>query len=192
MDPNPPKNNRTSVYLSDIIIIKSLIINKYEYFAKQAKKEGYEQISAIFVETLTQQKNHIKTLFRLLEGKQPEITVHLGFSAIGSTAENLAEAIRSEKELVEKIEGYNIDIWEDGMKKEHTKLKLFAQISQFYSERFSKLAENIETGQVFRKDQKVKWICRKCGLIYESTHALHNCPGCEHPQAYFEVLAENY
>jgi rubrerythrin len=71
-------------------------------------------------------------------------------------------------------------------------LKLFRQIKDFYAERFEKLASNIENGTVFKKDKKVKWICRKCGLIYESERALKNCPGCEHPQAYFEILAENY
>ena len=82
--------------------------------------------------------------------------------------------------------------WNEEFKQIATKLKLFRQIKRFYAERFEKLATNIENGTVFKKDKKVKWICRKCGLIFESDRELKNCPGCEHPQAYFEILAENY
>jgi rubrerythrin len=192
MTPDSSRNIKTPIYLSELIILKSMIINKYEYYAKQAKKEGFEQISAIFTETLTQKKNHIKTIYRLLESQQTEVTIEQKFSAIGSTIENLTDSLLLENELIRKIENFNTVIWAEGRKKEHTKLKLFLQISEFYVERFSKLLENIKQDKVFKKDQKVKWICRKCGLIYESTNALHNCPGCEHPQAYFEMLAENY
>ncbi len=192
MESESYKNNKTSTYLAEIIILKSQIITKYEYYAKQAKKEGFEQINSIFLETLNQEKNHIKTIFRLLKGQNPEVTMVINSSVIGTTVENLKDAINSEKEIVSKIEEYNKVIWEEGNKKEFTKLKLFEQISSFYIERFMKFSSNIENGTVFKKDKKVKWICRKCGLIHESLSALHNCPGCEHPQAYFEVLAENY
>jgi len=178
--------------LLQILLTKSQLIQKYEYFAKQAKKDGFEQISAIYTETLTQQTNHVKTLFRLLEGHQLSSTIDLFIPKIGNTIENLKDAINSELHLVSLIESALPVAWEEEQKKAHTKIKLFLQISRFYQSRFGKLLENIETGTVFRKKEKVKWICRKCGLIYEGERALHNCPGCEHPQAYFEILSENY
>lgn len=112
---------------------------------------------------------------------------------IGTTTENLAAAIASETSEEEHIfaEAEKAG-WDEGLKQIATKLKLFRQIKKFYASRFKILAENIENGTVFKKAKKVKWICRKCGLIYESERALKNCPGCEHPQAYFEILAENY
>ncbi len=178
--------------ISNLLLIKSQLIQKYTYFAKQAKKEGFEQISAIFTETLTQQTNHVKTLFRLLEGTNARAELMLSIPKIGSTAANLQDSIQSEHHVISVINEILPVAWDAGLKKEHTKLKLFLQISQFYEQRFAKLLTNIQEDTVFRKEEKVKWICRKCGLIYESERALHNCPGCEHPQAYFEILAENY
>jgi rubrerythrin len=175
-----------------IYLEKLQAINQYEYYSKQAKKEGFEQISAIFTETHTQMLNHAKTLFRFLEAHSPEISVKIIVPGIGTTAENLGTAIANENEMLALLQECEELAWTEEQKKIATKLKLFSQISQFYLERFAKLLKNIEEGTVFKKDKKVKWICRKCGLIHESERALHNCPGCEHPQAYFEVLAENY
>jgi rubrerythrin len=192
METNQPIHLYTPENLLQIMLTKSQLIQKYEYFAKQAKKDGFEQISSIFLETLTQQTNHVKTLFRLLEGAAVSSSLNLFIPKIGSTAENLLDAIQSEKQIIGLIENAMPVAWNEEQKKAHTKIKLFLQISQFYQNRFEKLHQNIETDMVFKKDEKVKWICRKCGLIYESERALHNCPGCEHPQAYFEILSENY
>ncbi len=192
METNQPIHLYTPENLLQIMLTKSQLIQKYEYFAKQAKKDGFEQISSIFLETLTQQTNHVKTLFRLLEGAAVSSSLNLFIPKIGSTAENLLDAIQSEKQIIGLIENAMPVAWNEERKKAHTKIKLFLQISQFYQNRFEKLHQNIETDMVFKKDEKVKWICRKCGLIYESERALHNCPGCEHPQAYFEILSENY
>jgi rubrerythrin len=132
-------------------------------------------------------------LFRFLEGCELQVTSTFKAESIGSTSENLVAAFEAERNQSETVFAeFEQAAWAEEFKQVATKLKLFRQIKTFYAERFEKLAANIENGQVFKRDKKVKWICRKCGLIFESDRALKNCPGCEHPQAYFEILAENY
>jgi rubrerythrin len=168
-------------------------IQKYLWFAKIAAKEGYQQIAAIFTETTEQKKSHTKTLFRFLEGNELEVTTTFKAELLATTLENLKAALEAELTQYNTLFAEAEQLaWDEGYKQVATKLKLFRQIKKFYAERFEKLAANIENGTVFKNDKKVKWICRKCGLIYESERALKNCPGCEHPQAYFEILAENY
>jgi rubrerythrin len=187
------KDTRTARNVMQAFIIETQAIQKYLWYAKIATKEGYQQIAAIFTETAEQKKSHSKTLFRFLEGNELEITGSYKAEALAGTHENLKAAIEAEKAQNEILfADFESVAWEEGLKQIATKLKLFRQIKKFYAERFEKLASNIENGTVFKKDKKVKWICRKCGLIYESDRALKNCPGCEHPQAYFEILAENY
>ena len=186
-------NSHTVQHVMRVFAIETQAIQKYLWFAKVAAKEGYQQIAAIFTETAEQKKSHTKTLFRFLEGCELEITSTFKAEPIGTTLENLKAAFEAEniqnKTVFAEAEQ---SAWDEGFKQVATKLKLFRQIKQFYANRFEKLASNIENGTVFKKDKKVKWICRKCGLIFESDRALKNCPGCEHPQAYFEILAENY
>jgi rubrerythrin len=173
--------------------IETQAIQKYLWFAKVATKEGYQQIAAIFTETAEQKKSHTKTLFRFLEGCETEITATFKTEPIGTTLENLKASVEAENnQHAVLFADFEQSAWDEGYKQVATKLKLFRQIKKFYAERFEKLAVNIENGTTFKRDKKVKWICRKCGLIYESDRALKNCPGCEHPQAYFEILAENY
>ena len=187
------KDTRTARNVMQAFIIETQAIQKYLWYAKIATKEGYQQIAAIFTETAEQKKSHSKTLFRFLEGNELEITGSYKAEALAGTYENLKAAIEAEKAQNEILfADFESVAWEEGLKQIATKLKLFRQIKKFYAERFEKLAANIENGTVFKKDKKVKWICRKCGLIYESDRALKNCPGCEHPQAYFEILSENY
>ncbi len=187
------KDTRTARNVMQAFIIETQAIQKYLWYAKIATKEGYQQIAAIFTETAEQKKSHSKTLFRFLEGNELEITGSYKAEALAGTHENLKAATEAEKAQNEILfADFESVAWEEGLKQIATKLKLFRQIKKFYAERFEKLAANIENGTVFKKDKKVKWICRKCGLIYESDRALKNCPGCEHPQAYFEILAENY
>ncbi len=186
-------NSRTAQHVMRAFAIETQAIQKYLWFAKVATKEGYQQIAAIFTETAEQKKSHTKTLFRFLEGSELEITSTFKAEPIGTTLENLKAAYEAENIQESSLYAESEQsAWDEGFKQVATKLKLFRQIKKFYAERFSKLAVNIENGTVFKKDKKVKWICRKCGLIYESDRALKNCPGCEHPQAYFEILAENY
>jgi len=189
---NPIQEGQTINKVAALYLLKLQAINQYEFFAKQAQKDGYQQISAIFTETHTQMRNHAKTLFRFLEDSEPTVNLQVKSPGIGDTTENLMAAVANEKDMLTLLKQCEDLAWSEEQKKIATKLKLFSQISQFYLDRFEKLLKNIEEGNVFKKEKKVKWICRKCGLIHESERALHNCPGCEHPQAYFEVLAENY
>lgn len=183
----------TAKHLMRAFAIETQMIQKYLWFAKVATKEGYQQIAAIFTETAEQKKSHTKTMFRFLEGCELEVTTTFKAEPINTTPENLKTAYMAEYEQHEILFAeYEQTAWSEEFKQIATKLKLFRQIKKFYAQRFEKLAANIENGTVFKKDKKVKWICRKCGLIYESDRALKNCPGCEHPQAYFEILAENY
>lgn len=184
--------SESEALITTVYQFKNQAIMEYEYFAKQAQKDGFEQISAIFLETAAQMRSHAKTLYRALEGSSADASSVMPVPPIGTTAENLKIAVAIEQRFIELMTDLEEISSAENFKKVSTKLKLFVQISEFYLLRFSKLLHNIETGTVFKKDKKVKWICRKCGLIYESDRALHNCPGCEHPQAYFEVLAENW
>jgi rubrerythrin len=187
------RESHTARNLNQILSIETLAIQKYTWYAKQAKKDGYEQMAAIFLEVAEQKKSHTKTLFRFLEGISVEMNSAFSIPPIGETLDNLRQAVESENsEATGLFVQFEKTAWDEGFKQIATKLKLFRQIKLFYAVRFNSFAENIINDRVFRREKKVKWICRKCGLIYESERALKNCPGCEHPQAFFEILAENY
>lgn len=173
--------------------IETQAIQQYLWYAKVATKEGFQQIAAIFEETAEQKKSHCKTLFRFAGGLHREIQLSMQIQPLGDTITNLKTAIEAEKEQSELLFAeYEQIARTEEYKSIAVKLKLFRQIKTFYAERFATLAENIAEGKVFTKSNKVKWICRKCGYISESEQAPQNCPGCEHPQSYFEVLNENY
>ncbi len=185
--------SRTEANLAKAWLIESANIRRYEIFAKQAKRDGFEQMSAIFLEVVEQKRSHTKTLYKFLENSNISIGVPFKSEGIGETLACLKEAAGLEiKESEGLFEEFERIAWEEGFKGVATKFKLFRRIKLFYHQRFAAFATNIEEDKVFKRDHKVKWICRKCGLIYESERALKNCPGCEHPQAYFEILAENY
>lgn len=187
------KESITAKNLMLALAIETQTIQKYSWFAKQAKKDGFEQMAAIFLEVAEQKKSHTKTFFRFLEGVSIEMNSTCSIPPIGETLGNLRQAVASENsEAGELYFQFEKTAWDEGFKQIATKFKLFRQIKIFYANRFNTFAENIINDRVFRREKKVKWICRKCGLIYESERALKNCPGCEHPQAYFEILAENY
>jgi rubrerythrin len=182
----------TAKNLLQALSAETLAIQKYSWFSKQARKDGFEQMAAIFLEVAEQKKSHSKTMFRFLEGISVEMNTTTAIPPIGTTLENLLQAAELEKNATGMYAAFEKTAWDEGFKQIATKFKLFIQIKIFYAKRFNILADNIVNDRVFRREKKVKWICRKCGLIYESEHALKNCPGCEHPQAYFEILAENY
>ncbi|MBK7028524.1 MAG: rubrerythrin family protein [Bacteroidales bacterium] len=193
MSTNEIKGTQTERNLMAAFVMESQAYQKYLWFAKVANKEGFQQMEAIFAETAEQKKSHCKTLFRFLDGCEVQLNINLKAEPIAGTLENLVASAAAETEQEEKLYSeFEKTAWEEGFKQAATKLKLFRQIKKFYASRFNKLAENIREDKVFKREGKVKWICRKCGLIYESDRALKNCPGCEHPQAYFEILAENY
>jgi len=172
---------------------ESMAVSRYEYYAKVAKKEGYEQIAEIFLETAEQEKSHAKTFYRFIEDSPIEVNALYPIAVIGNTIENLKASLEGEhEEWSEMYAVFEKTAREEGFKDVATKFKLIATIEKFHEERFTLLRENIETGKVFKREKKVKWQCRKCGYIHEGTTALQNCPACSHPQAYFEILSENY
>lgn len=187
------KGSKTEENLARAWFIETANIRRCEIFAKQAKKEGFEQISAIFTEVAEQKRSHTKTIFRFLEACEVQLPISFSsipYPGIMDCLKISSEYERTEAEnMFEEIERI---AWEEGFKGIATKIKLFRKIKLFYQQRYSKLISNLEEGKVFECDEEVKWVCRKCGFIYEGKRALKNCPGCEHPQAYFEILAENY
>ena len=154
--------------------------NKYTYFASKAKKEGFEQISALFLKTADNEKEHAKMWFKELEG-------------IGSTPENLAAAANGENyEWTDMYEGFAKDAEADGFPELAEKFRQVAAIEKMHEERYRALLKNVETAQVFEKSEVKVWECRNCGHIVVGTKAPEVCPVCAHPQSYFELHAENY
>lgn len=174
------KGSKTEANLKTAFAGESQARNKYTYFASTAKKEGYEQISAIFIETADNEKEHAKRLFKFLDG-------------IGCTADNLKEAaagenyewtsMYSEFEAVARAEGFNeiADFF-----------KSVGLVEKEHEKRYLALLENLNKGSVFKKEQQLEWKCRNCGHIHYGQEAPETCPTCAHPQAYFEVRCENY
>ncbi len=154
--------------------------NKYTYFASVAKKEGYEQISALFLKTADNEKEHAKMWFKELAG-------------LGNTAENLQHAAEGENyEWTDMYEGFARDAEEEGFAELAAKFRLVAEIERHHEERYRALLKNVETAAVFAKSEIKVWECRNCGHIVVGTAAPELCPTCAHPQSYFEVHAENY
>lgn len=185
--------NDTMSKLAALWVLESAQIRLYEIYSKQAGKDGYQQMAAIFTEVAEQKRSHTKTMYRFLDESLMESLISVKTSPIGTTLQNLEDAISFERIESEGLyAALEAQAREADLKPLATKIMLFRRIKLFYAERFNILAENIKNDRVFAREEKVKWICRKCGFIYEGEKALKNCPGCEHPQAYFEILAENY
>lgn len=166
---------------------------RYDYFSKQAKKEGLEQIAAIFEETSLNEKAHAKRFFRFLEGGMVEITASYPAGKIGSTLENLQEAAAGEnEEWTELYPEFAKVAEEEGYKEVAVAFKLIAKVEKEHEERYRKLYQNLEDGVVFEREGKVFWKCRVCGYIHEGTKPPKTCPACLHPQSYYEIKAENY
>jgi rubrerythrin len=167
--------------------------NRYEFFASQAKKEGFEQIAALFMETAAQEKEHAKRFFKFLEGNVVEITASFPAGKIGSTAENLKAAAHGEnEEWTVLYPAFAATAREEGFAEIATAFTLIAKVEAEHEKRYLKLLKNVEGGQVFKKDRKVKWACRNCGYVHEGDSAPQKCPACLHDQAFFEEKAENY
>ena len=154
--------------------------NKYTYFASRAKKDGFEQIAAIFEETANNEKEHAKMWFKELNG-------------IGDTAENLGHAADGENyEWTDMYEGFAKTAEEEGFPALAAKFRMVGQIEKHHEERYRALLANVETAKVFEKSEVKVWECRNCGHIVVGTNAPEVCPVCAHPKAYFEVHKENY
>jgi rubrerythrin len=166
---------------------------RYTRFAKKAEKEGYEQIAALFRETAEQEAVHASRFFSYLEGGMVEITASYPAGKVGSTAENLKEAAAGEnEEWTELYPEFARVAAEEGFKKISSLFKIIAEAEITHEKRYLKLLKSLENGSVFEKEEKVEWYCRKCGYVYEGKKAPKNCPACEHPQGYFELMGENY
>ena len=167
--------------------------NRYSYFASKAKKEGYVQISAIFEETANQEKEHAKRLFKLLEGGEVEITGSFPAGVIGSTLENLEEAAAGENhEHTEMYPGFAKTAQEEGLNQIADIFLAIAVAEKQHEKRYNDVAANIKAGSVFKRDTEVTWRCRNCGYLHTGTEAPDPCPACDHAQAHFELLGENY
>jgi len=187
------KGTKTEKNLLTAFAGESQARNRYTYFAKQAKKDGFVQMQLIFEETANHEKEHAKRLFKFLEGGEVEITAAFPAGKIGTTTENLKEAAAGEKhEWTSMYPGFADVAEKEGFKEIAVVFRNIAKAESFHESRYLGLLKNIECGQVFKKEKKVKWKCNNCGFIYEGTEAPEKCPACAHPKEYFEVLAENW
>lgn len=193
METKSLKGTRTEQNLLKSFAGESQARNRYEFFAKVAKKEGYEQISAIFMETAAQEKEHAKRFFKFLEGGMIEITAAFPAGIIGTTKENLKAAAEGENEEWTELypEFANI-AKEEGFPEVAAAFTLIAKVEAEHERRYLKLLQNISEDKVFVKDGKVWWECINCGYVYESEKALEKCPACLHPKAYMQVREDNY
>ena len=166
---------------------------RYTYFASAAKKEGYEQIAAIFLETAEQEKEHAKRMFKWLEGGMVEITASYPAGVIGTTLDNLKAAAAGENEEWTADYPKFADVADaEGFPEIAVMYRNIAVAEKGHEERYLAFVKNIEAGQVFEKDEEVVWQCRNCGYIFVGKDAPKVCPACLHPQAYFEVKKENW
>ncbi len=167
--------------------------NRYTYFAGQARKAGFVQISDIFAETADQEKEHAKRLFKLLEGGEVEIAGAFPAGMIGSTVENLrASAAGENHEWTDMYPGFAVVARDEGLDAVAAVFEAIAVAEKQHEKRYLDLAENIEAGRVFKREQEVVWRCRNCGYLQAGTEAPEMCPACAHPRAHFELLGENW
>ena len=190
---NSIKGTQTEKNLLKAFAGESQARNRYDFFAKQAKKEGLEQIAAIFEETAENERSHAKQFFKFLEGGMVEITASYPAGVIGNTLENLKASAEGENEEWTRLYPEFARVAEtEGFKAVASLFKIIAKIEKAHEERYKKLYHNLESGQVFERDGKVVWKCRVCGYLHEGKKPPQNCPACQHPQAYFELQNENY
>ncbi|MFH1996974.1 MAG: rubrerythrin [Candidatus Omnitrophota bacterium] len=167
--------------------------NRYTYFSSVAKKAGYEQIAAIFLETAENEKEHAKLFFKLLEGGETEITATYPAGIIADTAANLEAAAGGEHlEWTKLYKEGGETARKEGFEKAAIQFEMIAKVEEQHEKRYRKLLANVKGGKVFKKGSPLKWKCRNCGYIHEGAEALDKCPACAHPQAYFEIHCENY
>jgi len=187
------KGTQTEKNLLTAFAGESQARNRYTYFASQAKKEGYVQISDIFTETANQEKEHAKRFFKFLEGGEVEIAAAFPAGVIGTTLENLKAAAAGEHyEHAEMYPGFAKVAREEGFNAIAEVFEAISVAEKQHEKRYDDLAANIEAGKVFKKDETVTWRCRNCGYLHEGEEAPELCPACDHPQAHFELLGENW
>jgi rubrerythrin len=162
--------------------------NRYTFFASQAKKDGYEQIAAIFLETADNEKEHAKRFFKFLEGGEVEITASYPAGIIGSTKENLKAAADGEQEEHTKLYPHFAEVAkQEGFSEISVTFRTIALVEKHHEARYRKLHKQVGDGTVFKKEKVVRWKCRNCGYIFEGKTPPAKCPACEHPESFFEV-----
>ena len=167
--------------------------NRYTYFSSAAKKEGYEQISRIFLETAENEKEHAKVFFKYLEGGEVEITASYPAGMIKNTLSNLEAAAAGENmEWTALYSDFAKVAKEEGFAEVARSFEQVAKVEKFHEARYRKLIGNIAGNEVFKKKSPVKWHCINCGYVFEGNEAPKECPACKHPQSFYEVLAENF
>jgi rubrerythrin len=187
------KGTKTEQNLLKAFAGESQAKNRYEFFAKVAKKEGYEQIAAIFQETALQEQEHAKRFFKFLEGGMVEITASYPAGIISNTMDNLKAAAEGENEEWSLLYPEFAEIAkEEGFAEISTAFKMIAKVEVEHEKRYLALLQNISEDKVFIKEGKVLWECRNCGYVYESAKALEMCPACLHPKSYMQLRASNY
>src|SRR3990170_7745068 len=187
------KGTRTEKNLLAAFAGESQARNRYAFFASAAKKEGYEQIAAIFLETAENEKEHAKRFFKFLEGGMAEFTAVFPAVMIGTTAQNLKAAADGEKEEWGTLYPTFARIAdEEGFREIAEAFKYIAKVEVEHEKRYRKLLENVEKGKGFKKEKKAVWKCRNCGYHHEGVDVPDVCPACLHPRSYFEVMVENY
>lgn len=187
------KGTQTEKNLLKAFAGESQARNRYTYFASVARKEGYRQIEALFIETAENEREHAKRFFKFLEGGEAEITATYPAGKFGSTLENLKAAAAGEnEEWTELYPAFGETAKKEGFKDVAAAFTQIAKVEEEHEERFKKLAANIEGGTVFKKEKTVRWKCRNCGYVHEGTEAPQMCPACLHPQEHFEIKEETY
>jgi rubrerythrin len=187
------KGTKTEQNLLKAFAGESQARNRYTYFASKAKKEGFEQISAIFLETADNEKEHAKVYFDHLEGGPAEITATYPAGKTATTADNLLAAADGEKEeWGELYPNFAAVAEEEGFTDVAASFREIAEVEEQHELRYRKLLANVQSGRVFTRDTVVKWHCRNCGYVHEGTSAPDVCPACKHAQGYFELWVETY
>ena len=187
------KGTRTERNILTAFAGESQARNRYTYFASQAKKDGFVQISTIFEETANQEKEHAKRLFKLLEGGDAQVSATFPAGVIGTTFENLLEGAAGENyEHTTMYPEFAKTAMEEGFKNIAAIFMAIAVAEKQHEKRYKDLAANIEAGRVFKRESKVTWRCRNCGYLHEGEEAVEECPACAHARAHFELLGENY
>ncbi|MDD6209956.1 MAG: rubrerythrin family protein [Bacteroidales bacterium] len=187
------KGTKTEQNLLKSFAGESQARSRYTFFASVAKKEGFEQIAGVFMETAEQEKEHAKRFFKYLEGGMVEITASYPAGVIGTTEENLRAAAAGENEEWSELYPEFAKIAEEeGFKAIATTFRSIAKVEAEHETRYRILLERVEAGKVFEREEEIEWQCRNCGYVHKGKKALENCPSCNHPKAFFEPKKNNY
>jgi len=187
------KGTKTEKNLLTAFAGESQARNRYSFFASAARKEGLEQIANIFIETAENEKEHAKVFFSYLEGGDAEILAAYPAGVVGNTKGNLEAAAAGENlEWTKLYADFSKTAAEEGFPEIARSFDQVSRVEKFHESRYRKLAGNLAAGEVFKKQSPVRWHCTNCGYVHEGTEAPKLCPACKHPQAFYELLAENY